>query len=129
MGSSPAERLVKYLWKTLILILTFQGEGQSYANWFSYIVVLWRKCLALQFLSSSIRNYFTILTGVETWCFTSLKIGFIFLKIVDFESSSPKWRSVQMPISCFIFLLSNKMPLFSVLTYWHTYVFSQPKKS
>ena len=85
-GASLAKKSVKFFSRMLILILTFQDEGQFYANWFSYILIIWRKCLAFQLLSRGIRMCFPILTGVETWRSTSWKTSFIFLKFFDFES-------------------------------------------
>ena len=91
---SLAKKSVKFFSKMLILILTFQDEGQFYANWFSYILIIWRKCLAFQLLSGGIRMCFPILTGVETWRSTSWKTNLIFLKFFDFESQFTRWRSV-----------------------------------
>ena len=51
MDASIAQKLAKYLWKMFILNLNFQGEGQFYANFLFYVLVIQGKCLAFLFLS------------------------------------------------------------------------------
>ena len=40
MGSLLAEKLVYLLWKVLILNPSLQGEGQFYANFLFYILIV-----------------------------------------------------------------------------------------
>ena len=69
-----------------LLNLNFQGEGQFDANFFFYILFVYGKCLAFQFLSGGIRLYVSIPAGVTNGLSTSWKIGVFLVKNVDFES-------------------------------------------
>ena len=54
MGSSLAEKSVYFLWKSLILNPSFESEGQFYANFSFYILIIYGKYLAFQFLTCGI---------------------------------------------------------------------------
>ena len=49
----------------LLLKLNFQDEGQMYANFLFYILIMLRKFFAFQFFSRAIRMQIPILTGVQ----------------------------------------------------------------
>ena len=93
-GRITSWKISEILLKNVDFDVFFQGEVPFYTSWFSYILIIWRKCLAFQFLSCGIPMSFPHLTGVKTWLFSRWKIVFIFLKIVNFESQFPRWRSV-----------------------------------
>ena len=86
MDASIAEKPTIYLWKMLILNLNFHGERHSFVNCLLYILIILRKCLAFQFLTSGISMSCPICPEVENGRFTSRKIVDIPLKNVCFDS-------------------------------------------
>ena len=62
--TSIGQELAIYLWKIFILDLNFQNEDHSFANSLFNILIISRKCITFQFLTSDIRMHFPILTGV-----------------------------------------------------------------
>ena len=65
MDVSIAEKSFIFFTKVLVLNLNFQWEGQFYANFLFYILIVSGKCLAFQFVSRGIRKYFSIVTGIK----------------------------------------------------------------
>ena len=69
----------------LVLKPDLQNEGQLYANFFFYILIVERKLFAFQYLNFDMSMYFSVLTGVEKRRFNSQRIRKVLLKNVDCE--------------------------------------------
>ena len=70
-GRFTSSKIGYFLRKVLILNFNLQAEGQFYANVLFYILIIYGKHLAFQFLSRGIRVYFSILTKVKNGRFSS----------------------------------------------------------
>ena len=67
----------------LLLKFDLQEEGQLYAIFLLYVLILERKCFAFQCLNLFIHMYFPIVTGVENGLYNRGRIIKILLKNVD----------------------------------------------
>ena len=101
--------------KKLLLKHNFQDEGHLCANFFFYVLTIYRKCLIFQFLSRGMRMHIPILVGVQKGRISRWKNGYILLKKLllkcNFEDAG------HFSADCFFFILAiyHKCFLFQFL--------------
>ena len=127
MDASIAEKPTIYLWKMLILNLNFHGERHSFVNCLLYILIILRKCLAFQFLTSGISMSCPICPVRNRgwkWTFHQPKNRRYSSEKCLFWFLTSKVKVSSVVTSCFIFwLFKVNVSLFSTGVMAYVFIF------